>query len=75
MKYLVIEIQKSTTGEVANIVTSHNTLNEAESKYHTILASAAISSVPVHSAVILNETGFCVKNQSYTHSTSGGDAQ
>ena len=65
--YIVIELQKDTKGVVSNIVTSFDTLAEAESKYYTILATAAISKVPVHSAIIVSEEGFPVKNQCYKH--------
>lgn len=67
MKYIVIEMQKNAEGMVANLVTAHDTLAEAESKFYTILASAAINNVPVHSAVILSEEGFPVKHQCYKH--------
>lgn len=66
--YIVIELQKNTDGVVSNIVTSHNTLAEAESKYHSILANAAMSTLPVHSAIIVSEEGFAVQNQCYKHS-------
>lgn len=65
--YLVIELQKNTEGTVANLVTSHSTLAEAESKFYTILASAAVNDVPVHSAVIVSAEGFPVKHQCYRH--------
>lgn len=65
--YIVIELQKDTKGVVSNIVTSFDTLAEAESKYYSILADAAISSVPVHSAVLVSEEGFPVKHQCYKH--------
>ena len=67
MKYIVIEMQKNTEGQVANLVTDHNTLAEAESKFYTILASAAINDVPVHSAIIVSEEGFPVKHNCYKH--------
>ena len=67
MKYIVIELQKNKEGAVAHLVTEHNTLAEAESKYYTILASAAINDVPVHSAIIVSEEGFPVKHQCYKH--------
>ena len=65
--YIVIELQKSGDGAVSNLVTSHSSLGEAESKYYSILASAAVNSVPVHSAVILSEEGFPVKHMCYKH--------
>ena len=65
--YIVIELQKNAQGTVSNIVTDHQNLAEAESKYHAILANAAVSDVPMHSAVILSEDGFPVKHQCYKH--------
>lgn len=67
MKYIVIELQKNAEGQVANIVTAFDNLAEAESKYHTILAAAAVSKLPVHSAIIVSEEGFPVKHQCYKH--------
>ena len=65
--YIVIELQKDAKGVVSNIVTSYENLAEAESKYYSILASAAVSKVPVHSAIIVSEEGFPVKHQCYKH--------
>jgi hypothetical protein len=65
--FIVIELQKGKNGSVANIVTEHSTQPEAESKYHAILAAAAVSDVPVHSAVIVSEEGFPIMHQCYKH--------
>ena len=65
--YIVIELQKNAEGQVANLVTSHNTLAEAESKFYSILASAAVSNIPVHSAIIVSDEGFPVKYNCYKH--------
>ena len=65
--YIVIELQTNTDGVVSNLVTSHNTLADAESKFHSILASAAINEVPVHSAIIVSEEGFPVAHKCYKH--------
>ena len=67
MKYIVIELQKNKEGVVTNIVTEHENKELAESKYHTILSFAAVSEMPVHSAVILSEEGFCVASKCYKH--------
>lgn len=67
MKYIVIELQKNAEGQVSNIVTEYSTLAEAESKYYSILASAAVSNIPVHSAIIVSEEGFPVKHNCYKH--------
>ena len=64
--FIVIELQGN--GEtVANIVTTHATQAEAESKYHLVLSAAAISNVPVHAAVMLSEEGFPMLHQCYKH--------
>lgn len=65
--YIVVELQKNAEGQVANIVTSHNTQAEAESKFYSIMAYAAVGEIPVHSATILREDGFPVMYKHYTH--------
>ena len=63
--YIVIEIQTSNT--VATLVSSYEDRNQAESKYHQILTAAALSSVPKHSAVLMNDVGQTIKNETYIH--------
>lgn len=63
--FIVLEIQTSTT--VATIVNSYEDRNEAESKYHQILTAAAVSSVPKHSAVLMDDEGNRIKNEVYIH--------
>lgn len=65
--YIVIELQKNAEGHVSNIVTEHENLAQAESKYHAVLSAAAVSQIPVHSAVLVSEEGFPVKHQCYKH--------
>ena len=65
--YIVIELQKNADGHVSNIVTEHSTLAEAESKYHAILSAAAVSTIPVHSAIIVSEEAFRVDSKCYKH--------
>lgn len=67
MKYIVIELQKAASGGVANIVTAHDTRNDAESKFYSIMAAAAVSTVPKHSAAIIDEDGCVVMNGCYEH--------
>ena len=62
---IVMEIQKDAT--VTTVVTTHETRNDAENKYHTILAYAAVSSVPQHSAVMLEDDGLFIKSESFEH--------
>ena len=64
--YIVVELQ--TNGDqTANIVTAHATRNEADSKYHQVLAAAAISNVELHACALLTSEGYCIANDHYTH--------
>lgn len=65
--YIVIELQKNADGTLGNIVTAYENLREAESKFHNILATAALSKLPVHSAAILDETGMVYSQGSYEY--------
>ena len=66
MKYIVIEIQKFADGTVAvPPIASYDSFFDALAKYHTVLAAAAVSSVPVHTCAILNEVGQEIRMDSY----------
>ena len=43
------------------------TRDEAESSYHSILASAAKSTHKIHAATLLNAEGYVLKNECYKH--------
>ena len=64
---VVLEIQ--TTDTVATLVNSYMDRQEAESKYHAILAAAATSKLPKHSAVMLTSDGYYIKSECYEHDT------
>ena len=66
MNYIVIEMQ-TTGGSTAVITTTKTNINEAENKYHTVLAAAAISQVEIHSAALLNEKGQFIKYECFEH--------
>lgn len=51
--FLVVEIQTYTDGKMACLTYIKDTLKEAQSKYHEVLAAAALSGLPAHSAAIL----------------------
>ena len=67
---VVIEIQHSNSGETACLTNTFSDQNLAEQKYHTVLSAAAVSTVNVHSAVMLDDTGRLIKNETYYHGTS-----
>ena len=66
MKYVVIELQDNGSS-VANLVTAFDDVYQAEQKYHQVLAAAAVSSLPCHSAVMVNSEGMYIKSESYKH--------
>ena len=64
--FAVIEIQKN--GENASPITTLYTDKEAAyNKYHTILAAAAMSNIPKHSAVLFTEEGDYIKHECFEH--------
>ena len=67
MNYTVIEQQTNTEGQTAVLTQTRDNELAAESVYHTVLAAAAISSVPVHAASLLNEQGVCIKRECFIH--------
>ena len=68
MKYIIIEIQKFSDGTVAvPPIHTADSFFEASSTFHSICATAAVSDVPVHSAVLMNETGQTYGLESFNH--------
>ena len=69
MNYIVMETQ--TTGGTTAIVTPviFNDRDQAESKYHLILTSAAVSQIEEHTAMILTQDGRVVRSECYRHYT------
>ena len=63
--YIVIELQTAKSGAVANLVTQHASEAEAQSKYHSVLAAAAVSDLPVHGAVLMTNSGVTLENRYY----------
>lgn len=64
--YIVLEIQTNNGAATATPFT-YADRNTAEAKFHEILMYAAVSAVPKHAAVLMNEEGFQLKSECYTH--------
>ena len=64
--YIIIELQ-TTNGQTGNIIQTKETLEEAMSVYHGILASAAISNVEYHTALVLDKEGQYIARECYKH--------
>ena len=66
-KFIVMELQKNADGVVGNIVWSFDDQNQADSKFFTVLAAAAVSNIPKHSVTMLHEDGYVIRNETYIH--------
>ena len=66
MIYYVIEIQ-TLNNSGAVIPFSFTDRNQAEAKYHSLLAVCATSDVPKHGAMLFNDDGFIIKSEVYNH--------
>lgn len=72
-QFYIFEIQQYINGEFGHIVHFAYDANptkarlKAEAKYHQVLASAAVSELPQHSASLLTSDGRCLMNQCYRH--------
>lgn len=64
--YLVMELQTN-NGTTASIVNQYASLPLAEQQYYLILSSAAVSTVEIHAAMLLNCNGTVLKNDFYLH--------
>lgn len=66
--YIVTELQ--TNGETTVVLNyTYTDKNTALQQYHTILASAAVSQVEVHTAFIVNELGLVEYRESFDRRT------
>lgn len=68
-KYIVLEVQTNPDGTVGTLIFSFDDINEAESKYHSVLSAAAISTLPFHVAFMLKNDGYVIKSDGYQHKT------
>lgn len=66
-KIIVTEIQKFADGNMSTPSYAFDNMNSADAKYHTILAGAANSALPVHAAIMFSEEGFPIKHECYKH--------
>ena len=65
--YIILETQTYTNGTVGTLIDSYENRNAAESKYHNVLAAAAISQLPLHCAFMLTDEGYTIKSEVYRH--------
>ena len=65
--YAALEIKQKADGTMTVDRFVKATREEAEQAFHSILASAAVSSHPIHSAMIINPEGATIKKECYKH--------
>lgn len=73
MTYIVMELQTNANGVVGNFIFTYADRNEAESKYHQILGFAAVSTVAVHTAVLMTNDGQLIERRAYRHAVQSGE--
>lgn len=72
-QFYIVEIQEYDDGSFGHIVhfayddDARTARLKAESKYHEVLAAAAVSALPTHSAIMFDTNGFPQLNYSYSH--------
>ena len=74
-QFYIVEIQQYANGEYGHIV--HYAFDadpekarlKGEAKYYEVLAAAAVSDLPTHSAIMFSTEGFPIMHQCYKHST------
>ncbi len=74
MTYIVTELQTNREGLTGTITTTYTDRYQAEQKYHSILAAAAVSDVYIHAATILDMFGGVIKSEHYRHETAEVEA-
>lgn len=63
--YIVIEIQRNGSGLPALLTNVYDSQENALQKYFTVLAAAAVSTLTVHSAVLMTEGGEVLRSESF----------
>lgn len=66
-RYIVDEIQIYNDGTMGTLQYTFDNRAEAESKYHGVLSFAAVSTCPVHTAIMFTSSGVLIATQTYYH--------
>ena len=67
--YIIIEIQKFSEESVSIPTPIYSTPNiqQGESEFHRLCSIAAVSTVPQHTVMMISDTGFFHKVETYKH--------
>lgn len=69
IKYLVTEIQTFENGQISTPSYAYDNRNSAESKFYSIMSTAAVSSLPCIAAVLYTNEGQILNHGMYRHET------
>lgn len=64
---IIQEIQTNGTQTALTPAATFTDRNQAEARFHTILAAAAVSTVEVHTVIMYDEHGNVLKREFYEH--------
>ena len=65
--YIVIETQTTNDSVAIAPPVSFNNIDKAYQKFYMILAAAAVSNIPIHAAIMLNEKGELIRSEYFDH--------
>ena len=65
--YYIVEIQDTPGTSAALLHYTEETRNAAMSKFHSIMSYAAISTIPYHTCVVMDEQGKYLARECYEH--------
>lgn len=65
--YIVIELQTNADGSIGNFIWAFDSYETAISKFYAVCSSAAVSSLPVHAVVALDNKGMQLAVQYFEH--------
>ena len=68
--YVAIEIKTKADGTMEVSTFKKETEELGKQAFHSIMASAAVSSHPVHTGVLLDQYGATIRRESYKHETT-----
>lgn len=72
MIYIILEIQTYADGTVGTIIEPCDKFEHAQSVYYHKLAAAVESSVPVHTVVMMTNSGTQLRQESFVHQEEEG---
>ena len=65
--YVAVEIKKKTDGSMEVSTFKKETEDLGKQAFHSIMASAAVSTNPVHTGILLDEYGNTLRKETYKH--------